>query len=335
MSSAEQILKAHIKFELDRLTGKKVDADIASTVDELWDWASGTTLNQLASAEIATDTVMRWVEEWYLPDTVTLLLGSLTKRLIHLPINQHTSLGDLVDDELREAGVELIVDMQRLREMFITQATDSPLYSMLISDVLYSGIRDYVASSSDAMSKKVPGMGLLSKGASAINKRVPGLEGALEEKLRSFIKSNTKRTIRQSRDFLLEALGPDQIRLLAEEIWANAKDVQLSVGDTLDDEEIDRLISFGLEIWQDLRQSDYIAELIREAIAGIYDSYGEEKLDTVLEHLGLDRGHLRQEATKLGPELLMAAKENGLLERWLDLRLRPFYESKACAKLLD
>lgn len=334
MSQAEALLNAHVQFELKRLSGKKAAADIAPLVDELWSWASATTLNELIDRDLATDSVLRWIEDWYLPDTVTVLLGALAKRLIHLPINQQTRLGDLVDDELCEAGVDLIVDLQRLREQLISQATNSPLYAMLISNVLYSGIRDYVASSSDAMQKKVPGMGLLSKGASALNKRVPGLEGALEERLRSFIQSNTARSIRNSRQFLLDALGPEQIRQLAEEIWADAKDVQLTVSELLDDDEIDRLISFGLAIWQDLRQTDYIAELAREIISGIFDSYGEQKLDTVLEHIGLDLGTLRDEATTLGPALLRRAHDNGLLALWLELRLRPFYESRACAKLL-
>ena len=334
MSTAESLLEAHIQFEIDRLTGKQSGADLAKFVDELWDWGSKTSLNETLAADVVVETCLRWVEQWYLPDTITVLLGSLSKRLIHLPVNRETRLGDLVDDELFEAGIELAVEMERLRESFISQATQSPLYAMLISNVLYSGIRDYVASSSDAMQKKVPGMGLLSKGASALNKRVPGLEGAVEERLRGFIKNNAEKTIRNSQQFLLDALGPDQIRDLANDVWASAQNTQLTVADMLEDEEIDRLISFGLSVWQDLRQTEYIQELIREAIYGFYESYGEENLDTLLEHLGLDRGKLREETTKLAPELLTKAKDNGLLEFFLRARLEPFYASKACQKAL-
>ncbi|MGJ8668442.1 MAG: hypothetical protein ACSHXK_03040 [Oceanococcus sp.] len=334
MSTADKLLQAHVKFEIDRLTGKQSEADLAKLVDELWDWASKTTLTQGLDAETTIETTLRWVEQWYLPDTLTVLLGSLSKRLIHLPINQDTSLGDLIDDELFEAGIDLVIQMERVRDNLITQATQSPLYSMLISNVLYSGIRDYVASSSEAMQKKVPGMGLLSKGASALNKRV-GLEAAVEDRLRGFIKSNAEKTIRNSRQFLLDALGPEQVRELANEIWAGAQNTQLTVAELLEDEEIDRLISFGLSVWQDLRQTEYIQELIREGINGFYDSYGDETLDIILEHLGLDRGKLREETTNLLPELLQNAKDNGLLELFLRSRLQAFYSSKACQKALQ
>ena len=334
MSTADKLLEAHIQFEIERLTGKKSEADLGQLVDELWDWASKTTLTQGLDAATTIETTLRWVEQWYLPDTLTVLLGSLSKRLIHLPINQATCLGDLIDDELFEAGIDLVGQMERVRNNLITQATQSPLYSMLISNVLYSGIRDYVASSSEAMQKKVPGMGLLSKGASALNKRV-GLEGAVEERLRGFIKSNAEKTIRNSRQFLLDALGPEQIRELANEIWVDAQNTQLTVAELLEDDEIDRLISFGLSVWHDLRQTEYIQELIREGINGFYDSYGEESLGTILEHLGLDRIKLREEAVNLLPEVLQNAKDNGLMELFLRSRLQAFYSSKACQKALQ
>lgn len=334
MDKAERLLQAHLQFELERLSGDAMKGDLDELLQTLWQWAEQTRLEQVMDADDVVDTTIRWVEDWYLPDTLTLLIGAVVKRLIQLPVNTETRLGDLIDDQLFEAGVDLIVELERLREILITQATESPIYAMLISNVLYSGIRDYLTGE-NAVTNKVPGVGsLLSKGASALNKRMPGLEGAIEDRLRKYISANTEKSIRRSRSFLLEALNEEQIRKLAEQIWDRSKHTQLHVADLLEDEEIDRLISFGLAIWQDLRQTSYIQELIREAIFGFYDAYGSENVALLLQHIGISREHLEAEVHALAPGLLANAQENGLLRALLEPRLRAFYASSEARSLL-
>ena len=333
MDKAEQLLQAHVEFELARWTDDSPGEALTELLDELWDWAGRTQLQDMLPADTAVDAALRWVDDWYLPDTLTVLVGNLVKRLIHLPVNEDTTLGDVIDDQLFEAGTDLIVEMERLRENLIDRATESPVYAMLISNVLYSGIRDYLTGES-GVAQKVPGMSLLNKGASALNKRMPGLEGAIEERLRKYINANTEKTIRGSRKFLHESLDGEAIRDLAENIWNNAKQTQLTVAELLDDDEIDRLVSFGLAIWQDLRQTEYIQELIREGIYGFYDGYGSESLQVLLEHIGLSYDGIASEVRQLAPELLKNARASGLLQGWLELRLRPFYRSGACQEIL-
>jgi hypothetical protein len=54
----------------------------------------------------------------------------------------------------------------------------------------------------------------------------------------------------------------------------------------------------------------------------------------LLEHLGLNQQLIADEVRALLPALLRNAHATGLLERCLEPRLRAFYSSKACAKLL-
>ncbi len=334
MDKAEQLLQAHLQFELARWTGESAPEALEELLDQLWDWAGQTRLEDLLPAASAVDTIRRWIDDWYLPDTVSVLIGNVTKRLIHLPVNGETRLGDVLDDQLIEAGTDLIVELKRLRESLITQATQSPVYAMLISNVMYSGIRDYLTGES-SVAQKLPGMSrVLKSGAAALNRRVPGLEGAIEERLRRYIEANTSKTIRGSREFLLEALNDEAIRDLSDRIWDSSKDAQLTVSELLSDDEIDRLVSFVLAIWEDLRQTEYIQELITEGVYGFYDGYGSENIQLLLEHIGLSRDGLAAELQSLMPELLANAHSTGLLETWLEPRLRAFYASPACAEIL-
>ncbi len=334
MDKAEQLLQAHLQFELERWTGEAAPAALDELLEQLWDWAGQTRLEDLLPAATAVETIRRWIDDWYLPDTVSLLIGNVAKRLIHLPVNADTRLGDVLDDQLIEAGTDLIVELKRLRESLISQATESPVYAMLISNVMYSGIRDYLTGES-SVAQKLPGMSrVLKSGAAALNKRVPGLEGAIEERLRKYIEGNTEKTIRGSRKFLLEALNEDAIRDLSERIWERSKNTQLTVADMLSDEEIDRLVSFVLAIWEDLRQTEYIQELITEGVYGFYDGYGGESVQVLLEHIGLSREGLAFEMRSLMPELLANAHSSGLLRSWLEPRLRAFYASPACTEIL-
>ncbi len=329
-SQSQALLDAHIAFELKQWRGKALSKTLKHEYKAIWGWAEEVTLDQFSSAEKISDIALRFVSEMSLPEGITGVIGTIAKHLIALPVNRETSVADVIDPELFDEGVELIVSLKHLREELIRQSINSPVYATLVSEILYNGIRDYLGSE-NIFTQKVPGMGkLLKKGGDALNKRIPNIE----ERLRGYIEKNMQRTVEQSEKFLINALNDDRIRHLATEIWDMIQESPLSVADVLGDDEVDEIVKYGFTFWLHLRKTDYLAELIREAIEKVFAEYGEMPLSELLDSVGVSKKLIEKETLIIGPQLVEVLDESGFLEATIRRRFEPFYASKEATAAL-
>ena len=201
----------------------------------------------------------------------------------------------------------------------------------MVSEILYNGIRDYLTSD-NSLTQKIPGVSsLLNKGAGALSKRIPDLEG----RLRSSVENNLNRTLKQSEKFLNDSLTDDRIRDIAAELWNMIQHSHLSVANVLEEDDVDAVVAYGFKLWLHLRETDYLAELIREGIEHVFNEYGSTKLTKLLEMVGVNKKLLQAEALSIVPAIIEVADESGFLEATIRRRFEPFYASKEAGKLLD
>lgn len=329
-NSANELLEAHVAFELAQWRGKTLNKRIKEDVTAFCAWSKNITLDEFSSAGQVTEIARRLVHEMPLPEDITGIIGTVAKHLIALPVNAETRVADVLDEALYDEGTELVIQLKDLREELIRQAVNSPVYGNLVSEILFNGIRDYLTSD-NAVTQKIPGMSLINKGAGAISKRIPDLEN----RLRSSVEKNLNRTIRQSEKFLNDSLTDERIRGIAEELWDMIQHSPLSVADVLEEEEIDDLIAFGFKLWLHLRETDYLIELIREGIEQVFNEYGDHSLAKLLDMVGVNKKLLQAEALAIVPAIVEVADESGFLEETIRRRFEPFYASKEAAKLLS
>lgn len=330
-SSCEKLLDAHIAFELSQWQGKTLDRRLKEESKAFWTWANSISLNQFSSAEQIIDIARRFTADMPLPEEIAGIIGTVAKHLVALPVNRETRVTDVMPDTLITEGVELIVELRHLREEIIHQSVNGPLYSTLVTEILYNGIRDYMTSE-NALTQKVPGMGkLIKKGGDALSRRIPNLE----ERLRGFIEKNMENTVAQSERFLLNALSDERIRHIAEEIWEMTKRSHLSVAEILNEDEVDAIVAYGFRLWLHLRETDYLQALIAEAIEKVFEEYGETKLSRLLTRVGVTKKLIEHETLTIGPQLVSVLQESGYLEATIRRRLEPFYASPQAASLLD
>ncbi len=328
--SLSALLETHVEFELKQWQGKTLNRRLKEEVQAFWDWAEGMTLDQFSTPKTITLIIQHVALEVPLPKDVPEIFGTIAKHLVRLPVNRETSVADIVNAELFDDGVELLVDLKQLRQEAIHQAVHSPVYATLVSEILYNGIRDYLGSE-NLFTQKVPGMGkLMSKGADVLSKRIPNLE----EKLRGYISRNMQKTVKQSESFLQQALSEKRIRQLAAEIWELIHRTPVSVSEVLDDDEVDAIVAYVFEIWVQLRKTDYIAELIAEAIQKFFAEYGEMQLARLLETAGINRKLIENAVMIAGPQVVKVLEESGYIEATIRRRLEPFYASKEAVAAL-
>lgn len=326
---AQVLLDAHVGFEMQQWQGAGSARRIRSEIDSIWAWAEKTPLNALVDMDTVKDAAVRLALDMELPDDFARVIGAIADDLIRLEVNKTTRVQDVVDEALFDEGVSLFVELEALRARLIKRLLDSPVYTALASDVLYQGIKDYIFADSGAI-KSIPGVSSLIKGStSAVSKRLPGLEAQVEKRVRSYIENNTAKTLARSEQLLLESLDEARIRAIAADLWTQMHDAPLSIDELVDAEELQKLVDYGLRVWKELRQTQYLGDLVNEAVGCYFVRYGDRPVTELLAQVGVDRELLRREADTLVPVLVNGLTESGLLEPLIRRRLKAFYGSKA------
>lgn len=335
MSSAAQALfEAHVAFELSQWRGDAAPQALEAEVDAFWRWAQATALTDVIDADTVAATAERLALDMPLPDRLAAVIGTIVDDLIRLDVNRRTRVQDVIDQTLFDDGVALFIELEELRARLIERALDSPVYSALASDVLYQGIKDYIFSDTGAI-KSIPGVSSLIKGStSAIGRRMPGLEEQVEKRVRAYIENNTMKTLARSQQRMIESLDAERIRAIADEIWQEIHDRPLAPGEVIDTHELQTLVDYGLRIWQELRQTEYVGQLVDAGVRSYFAHYGDASIAELLGHVGIDRELLRREAATLAPDVIEGLAETGLLEAVIRRRLAAFYGSDACEQAL-
>lgn len=325
----EALLEAHVAFEMAQWQSEPGAERMSRLIDTFWAWADRTRLEDVVLVDTVRQAGIRLALDMELPESLAGVIGGIADELIRLDTNRSTRVQDVVDQALFDDGVALFVELEELRARLIKRLLDSPVYTALASDVLYQGIKDYIFADSGAINS-IPGVSKLIKGSSsAVSKRLPGLEAQVEKRVKSYIENNTAKTLARSEQYLLDSLDEKRIRAIADEIWAAVHDKPLSIADVVDSDELQKLVDYGLRIWRELRETEYVGTLVEEGVAQYFNQHGQKSLTDLMGHVGIDRALLETEAQTLAPEVVAGLAETGLLEQLVRDQLSPFYQSTA------
>lgn len=328
------LLEAHVAFELRQWQGKALDKHVAAEVQHLWDWLSATPLEALIDAATVGELVRESVLAREPGPGLATGIGAVARHVLDDPLHADTRVAEVLDQSVFETGVALAADMKDARHALIRSVARSPIYAAVASEMLYHGIRDYLFSDR-ALLRRIPGVSsLLSAGAGAVSKRLPQLEAQVEKQVRAYLEANLSRTLAQSEAFLAEALTAERIRALGDQVWEALADRPLLAARALTDDDVDALAEFGVLVWNQLRDTVYVDELVARVIDAVYAEHGPRPVTDLLGDLGVDAAGLTRDARRLIKPLVARARADGALEILLRRRLEPFYASAAASKAL-
>lgn len=328
-AAARRVYAAHVTFELQQWQGSARQQRLAQEVDAFCAWAQSTPLCAVLDASRARTLAGHVLLDATPNEALSRVLGQIAARLARLECNQRTHMRDVVDAALLDEAVELFIAMPQLRQRLLHQALHNPLFITIATELLYQGIKDYVFADNGIL-QGIPAVGSLLRGsASAFNRRVPGLEAQVEKRVRAFLEANMGKTLARSEALLLDVLDAPRIRQIAAQAWAQVRDMPLSAVDVLTDTDVEAMAALGLRFWGELRQTDYVAQLLDAGVQEFYRHYGDLPMTAVLEQWGFDSSRLAQGVADLADPLLDAGLESCQLQAFIERRLAPFYRSPA------
>jgi len=328
MNANQEMLDAHVRFELDRLSGEGLAATIAAQVTATFGWLDTVTLNDLSTPKAVTKILLAHTGTVELtPETAELVAGIIGS--IHAAALGNTSrLRDVISEESFEQVAGSVARMDELRAAVTTQITTNEVYASLISHVLYQGIKNYLQAE-NVIARKVPGASTLMRmGQSAINTAAPKLEQAVDRQLTAFVNSNIQDSIRDSKTYLDRVLDDELILAVAQEVWeSNANSTIAELAELVPTDAVEDFLAAGNIAWVHLRKTKLFKEFAQTAITAVFDQYGDRPLGDLAAEAGFDPAGVTLLITDVLTPIVDRAATDGFLEERIRTHLAAFYDS--------
>ncbi len=327
---AQALLDAQVAYTLEQLTGKQLEQQIESLVDNVLADVKKLKLGDVVTPTMIKQTAHRYAIHHEIPPAIPELVGEVAREIYQLASHDENKLFDLLTDEQFRDLMKKVVEMKELREKIIREAVSNPIYGEMISEVLYHGITDYITK--NPLTKKIPGaQSMMKLGKSVMDMASPNAEAGIKK----YIGQNINASLRQSEKFLIRNLSDDKITLIATDVWNEIKLNNIGTfRNYISETDIEDFFVIGFEYWRELRKTDYYRDMIDAGVDFFFKKYGKSTLNELLEEMGVDRDMIVAEAMHYAPHVLGVLSKKGLLEKAVRRQLEPFFHTDAAQKLL-
>jgi hypothetical protein len=331
-----RFLDAHVTHELNRFKRGGYKKTIREEVAALFRWIKKIKLKEVITPEQIIGLIERNVVELPVARSVTELAVEMSQRVLAFPQNKKTSLADIFPWKQYDAIVDKVGTLKRARSEIIRRFVTSSAYSQQISEVLYTGIKEYLLAE-NIFAKKVPGVSTLIKvGKFAVNKTMRPLEVAIENKIKRYIETNLENTIKRSERSLNNYFDETRIVDAGEEIWESIAKTKLSeYFSAIDANDMEDFVNIGNEFWLFFRKTSYFKKIYTDLVYFFFEKYADRNLDVMLEDIGVTQKMVVNELIEAVSPGIETALSIGYLEERIRARLESFYFSKKTASLIS
>lgn len=332
---ADQLLERHVQHELKALSGERLLTDLRGEIGELFQLCETATLRDVVSPRQINAVIQRNVVDLEIHGGIPELAGEMAQKVRAAPVQKETRLREVISAAQVGEFIDEALTLRHQRERLVEHLIEHPLYQELVAELVYHGVVNYIYEE-NMFSKNVPGIAATMKlGKRMFNKAVPGLDVTLEKNLKAYIGRSLPFLVRQSQLYINGALTDDEIKDTVMAVWTIFEDRTLAeLHENVGELELQEFVVLGYEFWQSFRKTDYFKGCYEAVVAHLFDKYGDEPLQALLEDMGVTQAMVETEIEAFAPPLFDELHRRGYLEQILRRRLESFYHSQAALAVL-
>lgn len=327
MLDKDVLLSAHVDYELQQYAPERLPAVVQDEVAALYAWLATIRVADLVHPPQLTAWLQRNVLERPLPPAVVDFVQENLIVALELVQDDQTHVQDILTKPAFDRAVAAVGELGEMRRQIIHQVVSSSVYSRLVANVLYHGIKTFLVTE-NGMARAIPGAtSLLRLSQNALNATVPQVEKNVDKQLVAFIDDNIQQTVAESENFLDSTLDAELVRRMGDELWESLSSTTLArLTRTLDKNAVTAGSDVLQDIWQHLRTSALAQDITQAVVRSFFLRYGKQDVRALLEQIGLDEATAREELLVLVAPVIEQARTSGYLEARLRARLAPFYD---------
>ncbi len=331
----QKLLAAHRDFEIARLRPDRINETIAKEIHAALDAGGSIPVEQILSREDLANFIVREFQTAPVSEDGRAFLTKAGENIRKLLQQSPEKVEDLTTRAVHDRWVEILISSRDMRNNLAHDLVQSPLFRKLLSDILYQAIRSFL-SEDNALAKSIPGMSSLFKfGQNLVSQTLPGLDENMGRVIRDFVGKNMEGLSRYAESILTAQMDEKSIRELGEHFWNDYKEQKVSkfaadMQQVKSEDAADAVSMF----WEHFRKTELGANLVRSAVNSWFDHYGPKSIETALADAGMNRDRLISAATTAAGPVIARAVESGAVEKYLDQKLKEFYNSPEAQQLI-
>ncbi|WP_109441259.1 hypothetical protein [Acinetobacter haemolyticus] len=250
--------------------------------------------------------------------------------LIH-PLNDETSIEDVIPVLTIDSIAQYIASKSGHRQRLIKTVVNNPAFSALITQLIQHSIQDYLENS--VMSKRVPGVGQFMKMGKSVLETVT--DSNLNNTIGHYLQKNILKISQMSEKVLNQHFNDDKLYHFQANIWHKIKVMPLSVlRNYIEVQDLPRTVAMGHEIWDHIRQTDYLKQQVHDGVYAWYARNQERTFDLLLRDLNIDEDLIQKELNDLLVPILEQVIQTGYLRQRARTYLESFYYSEQVSQIL-
>lgn len=333
-ATAKVLLEAHTRHVMHQLSGKPLATLVAEETAQACDWLAARPVTALASPVLVRDFLLRNVFDLTPGEALLEQIGSIATAALQSPLNAETRVDAILDAKDYDYIAERLIELEDVRNGIVHAIMQNHEISHLISDIVYNGVKNYVAENSN-IAKKVPGMSSLMKVGKGMMERM-GTDSMVEGALKNYVHQNTRATMEMTERLVKQALASHKLKAHSKTIWQRVHTVHLDVATKhVNEKQVREVVEIGNRLWNHFRQTGYAHGLLHELVEAWFADNGSKPALSVLESIGLDRQRLPVEVQRFLEPLLAELVSSGQIEARVHAHLKTFYGSKEVKALLE
>lgn len=335
MSQLEKLLAAHIEYELSSWKGDKLKANLQNEIESLYDAIVDIPLKEFVDKNYLVESAKAYLQSRQIQkelEDISLKISESTYQTIQ---NSKDPLTSLLTKNIFEDSMNMGLSMTELRKDVVHNIINSPVYTKMISSVLYNAIAEFIGGE-NSITKNVPVASSLFKLGQDFLGNIPGMQANIEKNVTSFIQANLQNSLKQSEKLLNQELDAKTSKELTDELWNFISKKKVSdLQHYANKKDIAKIISIAKSELEFIQTSPLLIQILEGHIDVIQNQYKDKKISEILALYKIEKKDITENAVKILEKYISIPEVQTHIQKRITLRLEGFYKSNQAQKILD
>ena len=324
----EQLIEAHLDFLEQEFSHT---ATIQSEFLNFYQWFRKQTLQEIWSFEQINALLQKQVLATPASHFLIEQIGEHFRFALIHPANESTQIADVIPVLTVDKIAQYVASKSGHRQRLIKTVVNSPAFSAMITQLIQHSIQDYLDNS--VMAKRVPGVSRFMKMGKSVLETVT--DSNLDEAIGHYLQKNILKLSQMSEHVLNQHFDDEKLYHFQANLWHKIKDLPLTVlKNYIEVQDLPNTVGLGHEIWDQLRQTEYLKQQVHDGIYAWYTRNQERSFDLLLRDLNIDEALIQHELQQLLAPVIQKMLSSDYLRIRARAYLEKFYYAETAQKIL-
>lgn len=324
----EQLIEAHLQFLNDEFTQSET---IKNEFVEFYHWFRKQKLKQIWTVEQIHQLIDQQILKTPASDfLIEQIAEHIRFALVH-PANDQTKIADTIPVLTVDKIAQYVASKSGHRQRLIHTIVNNPAFSAMITQLIQHAIHDYLDNS--VMVKHVPGVSRFMKMGKSVLESVT--DSNLDQAIQHYLQKNIQKLSQMSEQVLNQHFNDDKLYHFQANLWHKIKDLPLNVlKNYIEIDDLPHTVGLGHEIWDHLRQSEYMAQQVKDGISAWYARNQDRNFDLLFHDLNIDEALIQNQLQHLLEPIIQNMLQSDYLTQRARHYLEKFYYSDSTLAIL-